>query len=251
MQNRKAIVIPMGMLLKVNLNAIIGALTVEAKKENPEFDLNKVLGQAMGLCEQFNEDKISEEKFLQEIFSLLGITKMPVESFWKVWNSALAFDGMLDNIKMLQQLSDKHDVTFYPVTDSNIAHLKHIKSEAKGIELIINGSEATLNGLPLFATCLLKKNRLDVNKFAVEKIKSKAFNHVSDSIVLMGDPSNQPAPLQARAKAEVDKMTTWCNENAARVELHTNANKNTLENTLHRMLGIELVQEQRLVIGNM
>jgi hypothetical protein len=248
MQNRRAIMLSLGMLLeKVDANIFMMKMRAKAKEENPAFEFTpQILGQAFIWSEQFNQKKLAKNDYKANILKVLGITKMADDEFWKGWNSMVVVGDIAARVNELREFCSENNALIYLDSDTNEVHAEAIMQEvqAKGIPFYKTGSTPAvyfLEEYPIYTTCELGKNRSDLTKYVVTEIKNKEFNKPSEIIRILGNPDNIKNPQQqAFARKECDALTAWCNDNGVTVKLHNNVN--TLKETLAQIAGKENTQ---------
>ena len=238
MQNRKAIMLSLGMLLeKVDANIFMMKMRAKAKEENTEFEFTPpILGQAFIWSEQFNQKKLAKDDYKTKIQNLLDITKMSDEEFWKNWNSMVVVGDITARVNELREFCSENNALVYLDSDTNEVHAAAIMQDAKARGIPFYKTDSTpalffLEEFPIYTTCEFGKNRSDLTKFTVSEIRNKEFNKPNEIVRVLGNPDNIKNPnMQALARKECDALTAWCKENDVTVKLHNNTN--TLKETL-------------------
>lgn len=178
MQNRKAIILSLGMLMqRVDLARFIDMMQLFGQMEHDDFVLTpEIMGKGAVLSNQLNMGQLEPEKFADAIMQLLNLTKLSKESFWKSWNDMVQVGQIDEKIKLLQSTAQVAHASFYLYSVTNAPHLEFIAQQS-GVAvtqpLADKGLPATFNAMPLYASCLLKKPALDLIKQIIDEIKAK------------------------------------------------------------------------------
>jgi hypothetical protein len=236
MQNRKAIILSLGMLMqRVDLSRFIDMMQLFGQMEHDDFVLTpEIMGKGAALSNQFNIGQIEAEKFAEAIMQLLNLTKLTTETFWQSWNNMIQVGQIDEKLKLLQSTAHLTHASFYLYSVTNAPHLKFIAQQsgyAVTHPTTDKGLPATFNNMPLYASCLLKQQALDLIKQTVADIRQKQHNIPDEIILLLANPENIENPaLQAQAKKQNATITTWCEANKVKVVIHDFNLRETLFN---------------------
>lgn len=240
MQNRRAVILPLGMMLeKVDISSFIVKMLAQAKKENPNFvfDATKQK-EAYGLSHQFNLGKLIPSAFMNQLLAVLEIKTMQEKEFWQEWNNMVTVGDIQQQIKNLQDICFAEPVSFYLVSDTNAPHLDKIaKACNKDNEepvLDCMHKPMLLEYFRLYASYQYGMNHEDLLNKVLQDVKFKAFNKPTTITLLLGDPNNIDNPMQREViKQQNAKTIAWCEKKNVAVCLHNNAN--TLAQTFEKL----------------
>jgi hypothetical protein len=233
MQNRTAIILPLGMLLeKVDISEFSAKLHKKAKEENSEFVFTSELQrQTLLLSRLFYEGKIASNIFEAHTLQLLGIKTMQSSEFWSGWNSSLILGNVIEKVQLLQNVAYQHNALVYLFSDIDLVHIEKIAiaKESKNITLDTTTQPMLFSQFPLYATCQFGKNPKELIKYMVNDIRSKEFNKPDALTLILRNPEIiQDTFQKAIAKRECDAIAAWCKANGVTVKWHNHSLAETL-----------------------
>lgn len=237
MNNRKIVVLSVGMLIDVNIQKFMTSMIAKAMAVNPQFDVKAVMQPAMLLAKKFNLGKLKTKEFATQMLQLLGIKNVSIKQFYGEWNKMLNVTGLKRNLDALHSRQNNSDVLYYFVSDTNFMHFKSLIRHAKRMHVTVRQVEngAEIDGMPLLLSFKLGKSRQHLVEAALQKIASSEQNKDADVTVVFGAPSNHTnSKMKELAKFEVGRIKQVCAKYKASLVKH----HGDLPESLDKVLGV-------------
>lgn len=233
MQVRKAIILPLGALLKkVDTTDFISDMIAQAKYENKGFELTPAIKQqAMMLCEQYNLGALTSEQFMPKFLNVLSIKQLEADEFWRKWNDIVIAENISNKVKRLQETAQQRQCVFYLLSDTNPAHIAYIAERSKREAVVVQTdcNPIKVAEMPLYTSYQQKKSRLPLIQHVVEAIKNQNNNKPDEIVLVSSDPMNvYDEDLRKHAEAERKVVFAWCAENNVKVKNHVDDLTTTL-----------------------
>ncbi len=237
MLNRRAIIVPLGLLLeKVDSTHFIEYMVQTAKGDDSNFNFSPDLQKtALSITEKFNNGEIKAIEFEDNMRKAFGIKNMDGNSFWLQWSNILVIGNIKEKISLLQQLSHEYRVLFYLTSDTNAMHIESIAHacEINKISFEIEKKLMKIAQIPLYTSFQVGKNHSELIQQVVSEIRSKAINQQDQITIMLDDANKIKNGMQcADTKLEQKEIQNWCNKNNINVDVMTTEFAERLQNLI-------------------